>query len=62
MGHALSDHRVYVVVGKRVDHIFAIALEFHQVGLLQSAKLMRNGALRSADNLGQIAHGKHPLP
>ena len=59
MGHALSDHRVYVVVGKRVDHVLAIALRTSPDGLcFKVRKLMRNGALRRADHLGQIGHGQ----
>lgn len=37
MAHALSQHGVHMVVGKRVNDAFPIALEFHQARLLQDA-------------------------
>ena len=38
--HTLGEHGVNVVVGKRVDDVFAVALELHESRLLEGAQLM----------------------
>ncbi len=56
MCHALRQHGVYVVIGERVDNIFAVSLELHQMSLLQYAQLMRHCALGCANYFGDISH------
>ena len=43
-----------VVVRQRVDDVLAVALELHETDLLERAQLVRDGALRGADELSEV--------
>ena len=54
----LIKHGVDVAVGKRVDDVFAVALELDKARLLQDAQLVRDGALGSAHCFGDVCNAK----
>ncbi len=47
---------VNVIVGQRVDDVFAVALELDEARLLEHAQLMGDGALRDADDVGDVGN------
>ena len=55
MLHALRQHGLHVAIGQRVKNGFAVPAAFYQPALLQDTKLMGDGALVHADQIGQIA-------
>ena len=61
VGHALGEHGVHMVVGQRVDDVLAVALELDEAGLLERAQLVRHGALRGADELGEVGDAQFLL-
>ena len=44
-----------MLVGQRVEDLFAVPAEFHQAGLFEDTKLMGDGALAHPQKLGDIA-------
>lgn len=58
MAHALREHGVHVIVGKRVDDALALALELDEPRLLEDAQLMGYGALRGAYGFGDVGYAE----
>lgn len=55
MAHALVEHGVDVIVGKRVEDVAAVAAELDQVRLLKRAQLVRHRRLRGCGRFGDVA-------
>lgn len=56
MIHALIQNGPYVAVRKGVKYGFAVPPAFDQLALFQYAQLMGNGALRHAEQRGDVAN------
>ena len=54
MVHSLGEHGVDMIVGERVDDVFAIPLKFHESRGLKRSQLMGNRALSGAHKLGDV--------
>ena len=58
MAHALVEHGVDMIVGKRVEDVAAVAAELDQVRLLKRAQLVRYCRLRGCGRLGDVSHAE----
>ena len=55
MLHAHADDQPHMVIIQRVDDGFSLPAEAHQLGVLEGAQLMADGALGQTQKLGQVA-------
>ena len=58
MAHALIEHGVDMIVGKRVEDVAAVTAEFDQVRLLKGAQLVRHCRLRGCGRLGDVGYAE----
>ena len=54
MLHAHADDQPHMIIIQCVDNGFPIPAEAHQLGVLENAQLMADGALGKSQQLGQI--------